>query len=111
MPKCVPIGSYGQNQALRGHVWAENGPRTAETRPDSVDRDRIRIITRPSYVLIYAYARVHARAIEDFFLNLAVSVLLLLASLRDCSQNQIAVHLTHYARYLTSNTTMVIQQH
>jgi hypothetical protein len=29
MPKCGPIGSYGQNQALWVHVWAENGPKTA----------------------------------------------------------------------------------
>jgi hypothetical protein len=28
------IGLYGQNQALRAHVWAENGPKTAETRPN-----------------------------------------------------------------------------
>ena len=27
--------SYGQKQALWAHVWAENGPKTAETRPDS----------------------------------------------------------------------------
>jgi hypothetical protein len=49
MPKYLRIGSYGQNQALRAHVWAENGPKTVETRPDSVHRDRIRIRTRPSY--------------------------------------------------------------
>ena len=29
MPKCGPIGSYGQNQALWAHIWAENGPKTA----------------------------------------------------------------------------------
>jgi hypothetical protein len=51
LPKCVPIGSYDQNQALRAHVWVENGPKTAETRPDSVHRDRIRISTRPSYTV------------------------------------------------------------
>jgi hypothetical protein len=28
MPKLVRIGSYGQNQALRAHVWAKNGPKT-----------------------------------------------------------------------------------
>jgi hypothetical protein len=39
MPKCGYIGSYGQNQALQAHVWAENGPQTAETRPDSDQRD------------------------------------------------------------------------
>ena len=31
MPKCGSIGSYGQNQALWAHVWAENGPKTART--------------------------------------------------------------------------------
>jgi hypothetical protein len=31
MPKCGHIGSYGENQALRAHVWAENGPKTART--------------------------------------------------------------------------------
>ena len=30
MPKCGPIGLCGQNQALWAHVWAENGPKTAE---------------------------------------------------------------------------------
>jgi hypothetical protein len=49
MPKLVPIGSYGKNQALRAHLWAVNGPKTAEVRPDSVYRDRIGIRTRPSY--------------------------------------------------------------
>ena len=39
MPKCGSIGSYGQNQALWAHVWAENGPKTARiatglARPD-----------------------------------------------------------------------------
>ena len=32
MPKLVPIGSYGQNQALWAHIWAKNGPRTAAKR-------------------------------------------------------------------------------
>jgi hypothetical protein len=32
MPKLAPIGSYGQNQVLRAHVWAKNGPRTAAKR-------------------------------------------------------------------------------
>ena len=27
------------NQALRAHIWAKNGPKTAETRPDSDQRD------------------------------------------------------------------------
>ena len=49
MPKCDSIGSYGQKQALWAHVWAENGPKTAETRPDWVYRDRIGVSTRPSY--------------------------------------------------------------
>ena len=31
MPKCGAIGSYAQNQALRAHVWAENGPKTVRT--------------------------------------------------------------------------------
>jgi hypothetical protein len=31
MPKCGPIGSYCQNQAVRAHVRAGNGPKTAET--------------------------------------------------------------------------------
>jgi hypothetical protein len=34
MPKLVRIGSYGQNQALRAHAWAKNGPKTAEARPE-----------------------------------------------------------------------------
>jgi hypothetical protein len=29
MPKCGPIGSYGQNQAIWAHVWDKNGPKTA----------------------------------------------------------------------------------
>jgi hypothetical protein len=33
MPKLAPIGSYGQNQALRAHVWAKNGLKTAQARP------------------------------------------------------------------------------
>ena len=49
MPNSRPIGSYGQNQALQAHVWAKNGPRTAETRPDLVYRDGIGIRTRLSY--------------------------------------------------------------
>jgi hypothetical protein len=32
MQKLVPIGSYGKSQALRAHVWAKNGPRTAAKR-------------------------------------------------------------------------------
>jgi hypothetical protein len=31
MPKCGAIGSYGQNQALRAHVRAKTGPKTART--------------------------------------------------------------------------------
>ena len=60
MPKRGPIGSYGQNQALRAHVWAENGPKTAETRPNLEQRDRILGRVRPSYFLVlttYLYTR------------------------------------------------------
>jgi hypothetical protein len=39
MLKCGAIGSYGQSTALRAHVGAENGPKTAETRLDSDQRD------------------------------------------------------------------------
>jgi hypothetical protein len=42
MPKCGAIGSYCQNQALRAQVLAKNGPKTAETRPDSDNRDQNR---------------------------------------------------------------------
>jgi hypothetical protein len=135
MPKCVPIGSYGQKQALRAHVWAENGPETTETRPDWVYRDRICISTRPSYGRARRRDRIRvtrprrrrdprrARAVvaqrvcamEDLNLNPAVSVLLLFASLPDCGQNEIAVSDT--LRLLSdlsdfdSNTTRVVQQH
>jgi hypothetical protein len=39
MLKRGAIGSYCQNQALRAHVWVKDGPKTAETRPDSDQRD------------------------------------------------------------------------
>ena len=29
------VSTYGQNHALRAHVWAKNGPTTTETRPNS----------------------------------------------------------------------------
>ena len=29
MPKCGPIGLYGQNEALQARVWAKNDPETA----------------------------------------------------------------------------------
>jgi hypothetical protein len=46
MPKLASIGSYGQNQALRAHVWAKNGPKTAEARAaDWHHRHRIGIRT------------------------------------------------------------------
>jgi hypothetical protein len=32
MPKLVPIGSYGHNQALLAHFWAKNDPRTSGKR-------------------------------------------------------------------------------
>jgi hypothetical protein len=34
MPKLASIGPHGQKQALWAHVWAKNGPKTAEARPD-----------------------------------------------------------------------------
>ena len=67
MQKCVPIGLCGQNHALRAHVWAENGPKTAETRPDLVHRDRIRISTR-----VKTLVRVHTRVTR--VLNLVTRV-------------------------------------
>jgi hypothetical protein len=44
------------------NVWAENGPKTAETRPDSDERDRILIRVR----LAYAACVVKPGEIEPF---------------------------------------------
>ena len=57
-----------------------------------------------------------ARARRDFgrILSVSVCVSLTFASLPDCTQNQIAVSDTlrsFMPRYLTSNTTRVVQQH
>jgi hypothetical protein len=38
MPKRVPIGSYGQNQALQAHVWAKNGPKTSGKRSQKLEK-------------------------------------------------------------------------
>ena len=50
MLKCGATCSYAQNQALWGHVWAKNGPKTARTATEfELKRDRILIRVRPSY--------------------------------------------------------------
>ena len=47
MPKLLHIGS--SKLGTPGACLGENGPKTAETRPDWVYRDWIGIRTRPSY--------------------------------------------------------------
>jgi hypothetical protein len=71
MPKLVPIGSYGQNQALWAHVFATNGPKTAEARPDWYYRDQIGIRTRPSYRPIRERTSTHVHACKQVPRNIA----------------------------------------
>jgi hypothetical protein len=50
MPKLMSTGSYDQNQALRAHIWAKNGPINGRSATGFGLRNRIRIRTRPSYM-------------------------------------------------------------
>ena len=62
MPKCGAIGSCGQNQALRAHVWAKDGPKTARNATGSRLARPNLIRIRPSYTFKNLLRATHARA-------------------------------------------------